>query len=143
MKSGRGGIFPTALSHALSLFDVSRERMIWGLPRDASSAPILLGLGRHPWRSGVLLFSKAERIGRRARVNRRVVRTWSNAAEGVLPRAQTIQLRSLVAKDVPIVVHAGGAYGDGIDGLLGMSFLSRFNINIDGKTVRISPRTAR
>ena len=33
--------------------------------------------------------------------------------------------------------------GDGIDGLLGMSFLSRFNINIDGKTVRISPRTAR
>ena len=40
-------------------------------------------------------------------------------------------------------VHSGGAYGDGIDGLLGMSFLSRFNINIDGKTVRISPRTAR
>jgi hypothetical protein len=33
--------------------------------------------------------------------------------------------------------------GDGIDGLLGMIFLSRFNINIDGKTVRISPRTAR
>ena len=63
--------------------------------------------------------------------------------DGKRGRAQTIQLRSLVAKDVPIVVHAGGAYGDGIDGLLGMSFLSRFNINMDGKTVRISPRTAR
>ena len=46
-------------------------------------------------------------------------------------------------EDVPIVVQAGGDYGDGIDGLLGMSFLSRFNINIDAKAVRISPRTAR
>ena len=75
MKSGRGGSSPTALSHALSLFDVSRERMIWGLRSGCLIGPILLGLGRHPWRSGVLLFSKAERIGRRARVNRRVVRS--------------------------------------------------------------------
>ena len=58
-------------------------------------------------------------------------------------RAQTIQLRSLLAKDVPIVVQAGGTYGDRIDGLLGMSFLSRFNIHIDAKTVRISPRATR
>ena len=57
------------------------------------------------------------------------------------PVIKTIQLRSLLAKDIPIVVQAG-AYGDGIDGLLGMSFLSRFNINIDAKAVRISPRTA-
>jgi hypothetical protein len=52
------------------------------------------------------------------------------------------QLRSLLAKDVPIVVQAGGC-GAGIDSLLGMSLLSRFTINIDAKTVRISPRTAR
>ena len=71
------------------------------------------------------------------------LRTANGIVDGKRGRAQTIQLRSLVAKDVPIVVHAGGAYGDGIDGLLGMSFLSRFNINMDGKTVRISPRTAR
>jgi clan AA aspartic protease (TIGR02281 family) len=71
------------------------------------------------------------------------LRTANGIVDGKRGRAQTIQLRSLVAKDVPIVVQAGGAYGDGIDGLLGMSFLSRFNINIDGKTVRISPRTAR
>ena len=31
MKRWQWGDFPTALSHALSLFDVSREGMIWGL----------------------------------------------------------------------------------------------------------------
>jgi clan AA aspartic protease (TIGR02281 family) len=71
---------------------------------------------------------------------------WLHTANGVVGgsrgRAQTIQLRSLLARDVPIVVQAG-AYGDGIDGLLGMSFLSRFNIEIDAKTVRMSPRTSR
>jgi clan AA aspartic protease (TIGR02281 family) len=71
------------------------------------------------------------------------LRTANGIVDGKRGRAQTIQLRSLLAKDVPIVVQAGGAYGDGIDGLLGMSFLSRFNINIDAKTVRISPCTAR
>ena len=69
--------------------------------------------------------------------------TANGIVDGKRGRAQTIQLRSLLAEDVPIVVQAGGDYGDGIDGLLGMSFLSRFNINIDAKTVRISPRTAR
>ena len=69
------------------------------------------------------------------------LRTANGIVDGKRGRAQTIQLRSLLAKDVPIVVQAGG-YGKGIDGLLGMSFLSRFNINIDAKTVRISPRTA-
>lgn len=70
------------------------------------------------------------------------LRTANGIVDGKRGRAQTIQLRSLLAKDVPIVVQAG-EYGAGIDGLLGMSFLSRFTINIDAKTVRISPRTAR
>ena len=69
------------------------------------------------------------------------LRTANGIVEGKRGRAQTIQLRSLLAKDVPIVVQAG-EYGAGIDGLLGMSFLSRFTVNIDAKTVRISPRTA-
>jgi clan AA aspartic protease (TIGR02281 family) len=69
------------------------------------------------------------------------LRTANGIVDGKRGRAQTIQLRSLLAKDVPIVVQAGG-YGAGIDGLLGMSFLSRFTVNIDAKTVRISPRTA-
>jgi len=66
--------------------------------------------------------------------------TANGIVGGKRGRVKSIQLRSLLAKDVPVVVQAGG-YGDGIDGLLGMSFLSRFNINIDAKNVRISPRT--
>jgi aspartyl protease family protein len=61
------------------------------------------------------------------------LRTANGIVDGKRGRAQTIQLRSLLAKDVPIVVQAG-EYGAGIDGLLGMSFLSRFSINIDAKT---------
>jgi hypothetical protein len=70
------------------------------------------------------------------------LRTANGIVQGKRGRAQTIQLRSLLAKDVPVVAQAG-EYGAGIDELLGMSFLSRFNINIDAKTVRISPRTTR
>jgi clan AA aspartic protease (TIGR02281 family) len=57
-------------------------------------------------------------------------------------RAATIQLRSLQAKDVPIVIQddAKGAFGEGVDGLLGMSFLSRFKLTVDARNVRISAR---
>ena len=57
-------------------------------------------------------------------------------------RAATVQLRSLAAKDVPIVVQddAKGSYGEGVDGLLGMSFLSRFKVTVDARAVRISGR---
>lgn len=62
--------------------------------------------------------------------------------DGKRGRAATIQLRSLLAKDVPVVVQSDGqgTYGEGIDGLLGMSFLSRFNLTIDTQAVRISTR---
>jgi clan AA aspartic protease (TIGR02281 family) len=57
-------------------------------------------------------------------------------------RADTIQLRSLSAKDVAIVVQtdAKGTYGDGVDGLLGMSFLSHFKLSMDRQTLRVSRR---
>jgi clan AA aspartic protease (TIGR02281 family) len=57
-------------------------------------------------------------------------------------RAASIQLRSLQAKDVPIVVHDDikGSFGEGVDGLLGMSFLSRFRLTIDARNVKISAR---
>ena len=52
----------------------------------------------------------------------------------------TIQLRSLSVKDVPIVVQSDdkGTYGNGVDGLLGMSFLSHFKVSIDTQSIRIS-----
>lgn len=68
--------------------------------------------------------------------------TANGIATGKRGRAQTIQLRSLQANDVPIVVQddAKGTYGEGVDGLLGMSFLSRFKLTIDAQTLRLSAR---
>jgi len=70
--------------------------------------------------------------------------TANGLAEGKRGRAKIIQLRSLQAKDVPIVVQSEnrGMYGDGVDGLLGMSFLSRFHVTISSNSVKLSPRTA-
>jgi len=69
--------------------------------------------------------------------------TANGVGEGRRGRAAAIQLRSLRAKDVPVVVQedAKGRYGDGIDGLLGMSFLARFKLTIDAHTVKIAPRS--
>jgi clan AA aspartic protease (TIGR02281 family) len=68
--------------------------------------------------------------------------TANGITEGKLGRASTIQLRSLQAKDVAVVVQddAKATFGPGVDGLLGMSFLSRFNVTIDPQTVRIASR---
>jgi clan AA aspartic protease (TIGR02281 family) len=68
--------------------------------------------------------------------------TANGPAEGKRGRAATIQLRSLQAKDLAVVVQNDGqaTYGEAIDGLLGMSFLSRFKVTIDTQAVRISNR---
>jgi clan AA aspartic protease (TIGR02281 family) len=71
--------------------------------------------------------------------------TANGIAEGKRGRAATIQLRSLQANDVAVVVQpdAQGTFGEGVDGLLGMSFLSRFKLTIDAQAVRISNRKDR
>ena len=58
--------------------------------------------------------------------------------------AKSIQLRSLQAFDVSLVVQedSQGLYGPNVDGLLGMSFLSRFNVVMDGKTVKVKRASA-
>jgi len=68
--------------------------------------------------------------------------TANGITTGKRGRAGVIQLRTLQAKDVPVVVQddAKGTYGDGVDGLLGMSFLSRFKLTVDARNVRISGR---
>jgi clan AA aspartic protease (TIGR02281 family) len=68
--------------------------------------------------------------------------TANGMSAGKRGRADTIQLRTLQAKDVPVVVQddAKGTYGDGVDGLLGMTFLSRFKLTVDARNVRISAR---
>jgi aspartyl protease family protein len=71
--------------------------------------------------------------------------TANGIVDGKLGRAATIQLRSLQAKDVAVVIQTSGqsAYGGGVDGLLGLSFLSRFNVSIDAQAVRIVNRRAK
>jgi predicted aspartyl protease len=72
--------------------------------------------------------------------------TANGIVEGKRGRADTMQLRSLKTRAVPIVVESDSAAGyarDGLDGLLGLSFLSRFNVTIDARTVRIATSTRR
>jgi aspartyl protease family protein len=71
--------------------------------------------------------------------------TANGAGTGKRGRAMTVQLRSLQAKNVPVVVQddAKGMYGAGVDGLLGMSFLGRFKVTIDARAVKIAPRSQR
>jgi hypothetical protein len=51
-------------------------------------------------------------------------------------------MKSLLAKDVPIV-KIEDLYGEGIDGILRMSFMSRFDVTITSKSIRIKPRSDR
>jgi clan AA aspartic protease (TIGR02281 family) len=64
--------------------------------------------------------------------------TANGVVDGKRGRAATIQLRSLKATGVPVVIEADNAAAYRADGLLGLSFLSRFNVTIDGHTVRIA-----
>jgi aspartyl protease family protein len=71
-----------------------------------------------------------------------------NTANGIVDAkgglARSIQLRSLRALDVSVVVQQDikGLYGPNIDGLLGMSFLSRSRVVIDGNTVKVKNANA-
>ena len=58
--------------------------------------------------------------------------TANGATEGRLTTADDVKLGSLQAKTVSVVVQSKipGNYGANIDGLLGMSFLSRFDIHV-------------
>src|SRR6266436_3543653 len=68
--------------------------------------------------------------------------TANGVVDGKRGHAATIQLRSLQAKDVIVVVQSG-PFGQGVDGLLGLSFLSRFKVSMDAQTVKIANRNAK
>jgi aspartyl protease family protein len=68
--------------------------------------------------------------------------TANGVVDGKRGHAATIALRSLQAKDVVIVVQSG-PFGQGVDGLLGLSFLSHFKVSIDSQTVKIANRNAK
>ena len=54
-------------------------------------------------------------------------------------KASVMQLKSLSANDVAVIIpaEAGGIFAPGADGLLGMSFLSRFDMRIEDNQVRL------
>jgi clan AA aspartic protease (TIGR02281 family) len=64
--------------------------------------------------------------------------TANGVVDGKRGRADMIQLRSLKARGVPVVIEADDSAAYGAEGLLGLSFLSRFNLTIDGSTVKIA-----
>jgi clan AA aspartic protease (TIGR02281 family) len=70
------------------------------------------------------------------------INTANGVVDGYLTRAGAVKLRSLESKRVQVVVQLDehDDFGDGVDGLIGMSFLSRFDIALDSKNLRIQPR---
>jgi clan AA aspartic protease (TIGR02281 family) len=69
--------------------------------------------------------------------------TANGAADAALGRAREVQLRSLRTRDVPLVVPINGkGFGEGIDGLLGMELVSRFQVVIDDRAIRLRDKGA-
>lgn len=70
-----------------------------------------------------------------------------NTANGIVEAARgnaaSIKLRGLEARNVAVAIQLdqNATYGSRIDGLLGMSFLSRFRVTMDSRQLRLSPRS--
>lgn len=68
--------------------------------------------------------------------------TANGIVEAARGKAASIKLRGLEAKGVAVAVQLdqNATYGDKIDGLLGMTFLSRFHVTMDSRHLRLAPR---
>jgi aspartyl protease family protein len=68
--------------------------------------------------------------------------TANGQARAKLSKADKVQLGRLEATNVPVVVQNvdDKSYGVGVDGLLGMSFLSRFDVQMAGGSIEVSTR---
>jgi clan AA aspartic protease (TIGR02281 family) len=71
-----------------------------------------------------------------------ILATANGQARAKLSKADKVALGSLQAANVPVAVQSGDEknYGPGIDGLLGMSFLSRFEVEIADNFVEVRTR---
>lgn len=89
--------------------------------------------------------SFAEKAGIKTTGQKIRLNTANGTVDGYLTRAQSVKLRSLESNRVQVVVQVDDDedFGDGVDGLIGMSFLSRFDLVMDNKTLRIRPRKTR
>ncbi len=68
--------------------------------------------------------------------------TANGPAKAKLSKADKVKLGKLEATNVPVAVQAADEknYGPGVDGLLGMSFLSRFEVQMSGGFVEVHTR---
>ncbi|NTX29878.1 retroviral-like aspartic protease family protein [Burkholderia pyrrocinia] len=86
--------------------------------------------------TGASYVSLSDAFARRAQVatgqaKRIRLQTANGVRDGLLAQAQAVQVGAATASDVPVSVDAGAKapYGAGVDGLLGQSFLSRFELS--------------
>jgi aspartyl protease family protein len=84
----------------------------------------------------------AEKACLKAAGQRIKLNTANGTVDGYLTRADSVKLRSLESERVQVVIQVDDAadFGDRTDGLIGMSFLSRFDVALDSKAMRIRPR---
>lgn len=71
--------------------------------------------------------------------------TANGPTKARLSKADKVALGKLQAVNVPVAVQSNDEkiYGAGIDGLLGMSFLSRFDVQMSGDAVEVRTRQPR
>jgi aspartyl protease family protein len=84
-------------------------------------------------------FADRARITQSA-LNRVMMNTANGPAPATLSRAERVVLGKLQASNVPVVVLPTGGFGSGVDGLLGMSFLSRFDVRMGSGFIEIATR---
>ncbi len=71
--------------------------------------------------------------------------TANGQAKATLSKADKVMLGKLAATNVPVAVQKVDekSYGVGVDGLLGMSFLSRFEVQMAGGLLEVRTRHSR
>ena len=68
------------------------------------------------------------------------MQTANGATSAALASLDTVKLAGLSASGVPAVI-ASKSLGDGVDGLLGMSFLNRFTVVIEDREIQLKAKT--
>ncbi len=68
--------------------------------------------------------------------------TANGQVKAKLSKADKVMLGKLGATNVPVAIQNvdDKSYGAGVDGLLGMSFLSRFEVQMAGGTIEVRTR---
>jgi len=74
-----------------------------------------------------------------------IMATANGTTKAKLTKADKVQLGKLEATNVPVVVQNidDKSYGAGVDGLLGMSFLSRFEVQMASGSIEVRTRRAK